>query len=126
MLSDPNYKACNVEYNDENIRRLLAVYVAVAGEYDALPSVEAFTAFCGISEQMIDKYVTGGLNVFRKVRKAYIQNRLNNTPIGVMTLANNDRDTGLLYTQQNVIASEVAKKSLSFADLQRIAEKAAD
>ena len=65
---------------------------------------------------------TGASLFIQNTRKSYIQNRLNNTPIGILALANNDIDTGLLYTRQNIVAHEAVKKSLSFDDLKRIAQ----
>ncbi len=59
--------------------------------------------------------------MLQMARKTYVQNRLNNSPLGILTLANNDIETGLLYTRQNIVTHEAVKKSLSFEDLKRIA-----
>ena len=61
--------------------------------------------------------------VTTKTRKNYIQNKLADTPIGNITLANNDIDTGLNYSRQNMIAHETVKKALDFADIVKLAQK---
>lgn len=112
---------CNIPYNTENISRMIEIYISIAGIYNALPSINAFERLFGAGFETIEQYVTGARTLILKARKSYIQDRLNNTPIGVMTLANNDIETGLLYTRQNIVTQEAVKKSLSFDDLKRIA-----
>lgn len=113
-----------IPYTPENITRLIDIYLELCRDYDALPSLDGFQLLTGMDDRTADQYVTPASNTIRKARKAYIQNRLNNNIIGVMSLANNDIDTGLLYTRQNIVAHEVVKRSLSFDDLQRIAQQA--
>lgn len=115
-------KQCRIEYNTENISRLLEIYKRIAETWNALPSRDAFERLTGIPFVTVEQYVTGASLFIQNTRKSYIQNRLNNTPIGILALANNDIDTGLLYTRQNIVAHEAVKKSLSFDDLKRIAQ----
>lgn len=120
MLSGQGKKT-NVELNKENIERLIEVYKGVIETWNALPSMEGFERLTGINKHVASEYVTDFAHCIQNARKVYIQNRLNNSPLGVLTLANNDIDTGLLYTRQNIVAHESVKKALSFEDLKRIA-----
>ena len=117
-----------IPYEPENIKRLMNVYLDIVYRYNALPSLAGFVLYSGIDENTARRYeeVTGVCGLVRNSRKNYIQNRLNNTPIGVMTLANNDIETGLLYTRQNIVTHEAVKRSLSFDDLKKIADNGAD
>lgn len=118
---------CNIPYNPENISRMITLYLLICMEYSALPSLNALCYFSGINEQTFDSYlVTPISQVIRKARKDYIQNRLNDSVVGVIALANNDADSGLCYTRQNYIAAEAVKKSLSFEDLKQIAQRRVD
>lgn len=113
----------NTAYNPDDIKTLIEVYIRICAKYDALPSIVGASYYTGIDEETIRQYdvTPGGLGIGKR-RKNYIQNRLNNTPIGVMTLANNDIETGLLYTRQNIVTHEAVKRSLSFDDLKRLAD----
>jgi len=110
-----------IALTEDNISALIEVYIAVCGTWNALPSQYGFERLTGYKFETIDKYVTGAKDILQLARKTYIQNRLNNSPLGILTLANNDIETGLLYNRQNIITHEAVKKSLSFEDLKRIA-----
>lgn len=110
-----------IELSEDNIHALIEVYIAVCGTWNALPSQYGFERLTGYKFETIDKYVTGARELLQIARKTYVQNRLNNSPLGILTLANNDIETGLLYTRQNIVTHEAVKKSLSFEDLKRIA-----
>ena len=112
-----------VELNADNIHALIEVYVAVCGTWNALPSIYGFERLTGIKIDTACQYVTAARDFLQTARKTYVQNRLNNSPLGILTLANNDIETGLLYTRQNIVTHEAVKKSLSFEDLKRIANK---
>ena len=120
-----NNEQCIVPYNTTNIRKLIRVYSELVSKYQTLPSVYAFVTLTGISEETIDEYVTTGRSDIQKLRKSAVQNKLYDTTIGVIALANNDIDTGLLYTRQNIVDHATVKKALSFADLKRISMGAA-
>lgn len=120
MLSGQGKKT-NIELNKENVERLIEVYKGVIETWNALPSMEGFERLTGINKHTASEYVTDFSQSIQIARRVYIQNRLNNSPLGVLTLANNDIDTGLLYTRQNIVAHETVKKALSFEDLKRIA-----
>lgn len=114
---------CNIPLNHENVERLIEIYRGVIETWNTLPSKDGFERLTGVKRSIAGQHVTDFDNILTNMRKTYIQNRLNNTPLGVLTLANNDIDTGLLYTRQNIVAHEVMRKSLSFEDLKRIAEQ---
>ena len=114
-----------IPYTPINIQRLIDIYLDITDRYNALPSIDGFEDYTGIPRDAVGLCeVTPGLKEISKARKRYVQNRLNNHVIGVMSLANNDIDTGLLYTRQNIVTHEAVKRSLSFDDLQRIAQQA--
>ena len=110
-----------IELSEDNIHALIEVYIAVCGTWNALPSQYGFEQLTGIKIDIASQYVTAARELLQMARKTYVQNRLNNSPLGILTLANNDIETGLLYTRQNIVAHEAVKKSLSFEDLKRIA-----
>lgn len=114
-------KTNRIEYNEDNIKALLEIYVDVCNTWNALPSQYGFERLTGIPVITAERYVTGATIYLQNARKTYVQNRLNNSPLGILTLANNDIETGLLYTRQNIVTHEAVKKSLSFEDLKRIA-----
>lgn len=129
-LFKPNTPQTNkkniIEYNEENLLRLVDIYLNICKVYDTLPSVDGFETLTGVYFETVDRVVTSALPKIRKARKAYVQNRLNNSTIGVLALANNDIDTGLLYTRQNIVDHATVRKALSFSDLQQIATKQDD
>lgn len=110
-----------ITLTEDNIHALIEVYIAVCGTWNALPSQYGFEQLTGIKIDAACQYVTAARDLLQMARKTYIQNRLNNSPLGILTLANNDIETGLLYTRQNIVTHEAVKKSLSFEDLKRIA-----
>lgn len=116
---------CIIPYNTTNIQRLIYIYSELVDRYQTLPSVVAFERLTGMEEETIDRYVTNGRDIIRKLRKSAVQNKLYDTTIGVIALANNDIDTGLLYTRQNIVDHATVKKALSFADLKQISMNAA-
>ena len=115
-------EGCNIDYNTENISRLIKIYTALAGSYNVIPSVEALELMTGISETIIEQYVTGARLIITKTRKTWVQNALSKFPIGMVTLANNDLDTGLCYNRQNITDRATVNKALSFAELVKIGE----
>ena len=123
ILYNPN---CRIPYNTTNIQRLINVYLTICDVYDVLPSVYVFSRFTGIGDDTMDEYVTHARNQITKHRKDYVQDRLNDSTVGVIALANNDIDTSLLYTRQNLVDHATVKKALSFADLRQIAQKTGD
>lgn len=120
-----NNEQCIIPYNTTNIQRLINIYTNLVQKYQTLPSVYAFVTLTGITEETIDEYVTTGRSDIQKSRKQAVQNKLYDTTIGVIALANNDIDTGLLYTRQNIVDHATVKKALSFADLKQISMNAA-
>ena len=79
-----------------------------------------FEYYTGIDDETVIKYVTSAPFEITKARKNNIQNALSNTTVGQITLANNDGDTGLMYTAQNMIQSEQIKQGLSVSDLYKL------
>jgi hypothetical protein len=116
-------RGCNVEYCPENIRRLIDIYHALCIEYDSLPSVDGIEYLTGCAVKTMEQYLTGARSFVQNIRKNAIQNKLQSFPIGVVTLANNDIDTGLCYTRQNIADKATVNKALSFSDLVKIGEK---
>lgn len=110
-----------IALNEDNITAMIEIYIAVCETWNALPSQYGFERLTGIKIDTACQYVTAARELLQNARKTYVQNRLNNSPLGILTLANNDIETGLLYTRQNIVTHEAVKKSLSFEDLKRIA-----
>lgn len=117
-----NYK-CNVIYNEKNISDLLDVYLSICEFYNCIPSLFNFERFTGIAEDTTQKYVTQSRLELIKSRKAFIQDKLTESNIGVITLANNDQDSGLMYNRQNMVERETIKQGLTLKDLVKISDK---
>ena len=118
-----NNNACNIPYTAENIRALLLLYADICELYQALPSLFAFERFTGLTEETVQTYVTDIRLAFQKSRKSAIQNKLYEGMIGVITLANNDSDSGLMYNRQNIQDQATVKKALNFSELVQIAQR---
>lgn len=116
-------RGCNVDYNAENFSRLLNIYATLCIEYDSLPSAEGVEWLTGIHISTFEKYVTGARLFVQNIRKNAIQNKLQSFPIGVVTLANNDIETGLCYNRQNITDRAAVSKALDFNELVKIGEK---
>lgn len=114
-------RVSKIALNEDNVTAMIEIYVAVCETWNALPSQYGFERLSGIKIETACQYVTAARDLLQIARKTYVQNRLNNSPLGILTLANNDIETGLLYTRQNIVTHEAVKKSLSFEDLKRIA-----
>lgn len=123
---NPHDKKTTVECNPTNIKRLIHIYLTICDMFQALPSFYMLSRFVGIEEDTLQDVVTSSKQEVTKHRKDYIQNRLNDSTVGVIALANNDIDTSLLYTRQNLVDHATVKKALSFSDLRQIAQKTED
>jgi len=117
---------CNIEYNTENLTRLIEIYTALAGDYNILPSMEGLELLTGVNVNAFTEYVTNARGLISKTRRFWVQNALQGFPIGVVTLANHDIDTGLCYNRQDITDRATVSKALSFNDLVKIAEKSDD
>ena len=117
------FSQCNIPYTTDNIRALLRLYADICEVYRALPSLYAFERFTGLTEETVQKYVTDAAIELSKSRKTAIQNKLYEAPVGVITLANNDADSGLMYNRQNIVDHATVKKALDFSELVQIAQK---
>ena len=115
--------ACNIPYSEENINRLLSVYIEICELYSCIPSLMGFERYSGIQEDTLKKYVTVAGSLMCKMRKDYIQNALSDTPVGQIALANNDIDTGLMYNRQNMIERETVRQGLTLNDFVKISQK---
>ena len=117
------FNTCNIPYTAENIRALLRLYRDICELYRALPSLYAFERFTGLTEETVQKYVTDAALELGNARKTAIQNKLYEAPVGVITLANNDADSRLMYNRQNIADHAAVKKALDFSELVAIAKK---
>ena len=120
--SFPNNR-CNVPYTTENITALLDIYTAICERFCCIPSLFGFERFTGITEETTQKYVTASRLELTKQRKLFIQNKLTESPVGVIALANNDQDTGLMYNRQNMVEKETIKQGLTLNDFIKISDK---
>ena len=114
---------CNIPYNPDNITTLLNIYTELCEYYNCIPSLYGFERFTGITEDTTQKYVTASRLEIVKQRKSFIQDKLTESPVGVIALANNDQDSGLMYTRQNVLEKETIKQGLSLNDFVKISDK---
>ena len=116
-------KKCNIPYNTENIKALFNIYMQLYDNYDCLPSMYSFSRLTGLSEDALYSYLTDIRSELTKNRREKVQGKLYNTPVGVVTLANNDLDTGLMYNRQNIVDHETVKQKLSLNDFVKISQK---
>lgn len=112
---------CNIyPYTEDKLKSLLDLYIDICARYRSIASMAGFGYYTGIDDETLTKYVTSAPFAISKARKNNIQNALSNTTVGQITLANNDADTGLMYTAQNMIQSEQIKQGLSVSDLYKL------
>jgi len=116
-------KKSNIPYNKHNIQALINIYLDIAFKYNCLPSMFTFSRLVGIDDETILAYVTDASSQLAKNRQAYIINRLNESSIGVVTLANNEQSIGLMYNRQNIIDHATVKQSLSVNELVKIPQR---
>ena len=118
-----NNYSCNIPYSEKNINILFNIYIEVCERFSCIPSLYGFSRYSGIDEDTTQKYVTGARFEMVKSRKDYIQNSMSNSQVGVITLANNDSDSGLMYNRQNLIDHETVKQNLTLNDIRQLAQK---
>lgn len=97
------------DYTDENARRIAKVYTELCGLYDALPSVYAFCIMSGMDEKTADYNLTAIRSEVSNSRKNAVLNKAYDHPVGVLALANNDPETGLMFARQNMITAHEIK-----------------
>lgn len=114
---------CNIPYNETNITTLYKIYLDICEQYVCMPSNYGFSRYTGIQEDTLLKYVTAARLETQRKRADFIQNKLSDTPIGATVLANNDRETGLMYNRQNLIERETVKQGLTVQDFVKIAQQ---
>ena len=114
---------CNIPYTENNISILYNIYLDICEQYICIPSNYGFYRYTGIKEDTLLKYVTASRLETQQKRANFIQNKLSENPIGIVTLANNDKDTGLLYNRQNMIEKETIKQGLTLNDFVKISDK---
>jgi len=117
-----NNQKCNIPYNEYNINALFNIYLDLYNKYLCLPSLYSFSCMTGLSEDIIQAYVTEARLEITKNRRDKVQGKLYNSPLGVTVLANNDTDTGLMYNRQNMIERETVKQGLTVNDFVKIAQ----
>lgn len=111
---------CNIPYTEYNITALLDIYINIALSYDCLPSFYTFEKMTGIVEETVKQYVTNASLAMQNTRKSYLINRLNESNIGVLTLANHEQSIGLMYNRQNILDNATVKQSLTARDLVKL------
>lgn len=114
---------CNIPYNEYNITSLLDIYIKLYNDYNCLPSLYSFSCLTGLDEGTIERYVTDVKYELTKNRREKVQGKLFDNPVGVVTLANNDIDTGLMYNRQNIVDHETVKQQLTLNDFVKISQK---
>lgn len=110
----------NIPISKDNIIALMDIYRDIALIYNCLPSMYTFCCLTGLNDDMIYNYVTDASSRIQNTRKEYLINRLNESNIGVMTLANNEQSIGLMYNRQNIIDHATVKQSLNVNDLVKL------
>lgn len=109
------------EYNNNNIyilQTLVDVYIKLCSSCGKSNGVGGFSSLTGYSNQTLNAWKNDLLNPSRAflIQKIYKQNqriltnRLQDTPLGSVAVANNDEDTGLKWSannQQNITKNTV-------------------
>ena len=113
-------KKCNIPYTAANMEKLLDIYMNISLDYNCLPSLFTFERMTGITAEVLKGYVTDASMTTLKTRQEYLINRLNESNIGVLTLANNEQSTGLMYNRQNILDHASVKQSLDIRDLVKL------
>ena len=113
-----HHEKCKTEYTEENIGKIAEVYTELCARFDVLPSADGFSIMTGIDENTGRYHLTGSHSTIQNSRKNAVLNKAFEHPVGVLALANNDPETGLMFARQNMIASQEIKHIDSISQLE--------
>ena len=138
------YNNKNSKINYDNITELnniCDIYIDLCFEYNIIPCQYGFYRLTGITRDTLNKWDNGesragsdeGANlthsdIVKKIKSAYqefYKDNLSDSPVGQITIANNDADLGLMYGKgQQPLMINVNTPALSQEDIRQIADQA--
>lgn len=119
-----NNKNSKLDYGDlEQLNRICDIYLDICFEYNIIPSKFGFARLTGITEETMRTWANGDFRAsdekatlthsalitkIDKCHKEYYRNNLADTPVGQITIANNDDEVGLKYAEKTAQAQAAA------------------
>ena len=137
-----NNKNSKLDYNDINeLNNICDIYIDLCFEYNVIPCQYGFYRLTGITRDTLNRWEKGSSrgnidegassphsDIVEKINKAYqefYKDNLTDTPVGQITIANNDTDLGLMYSRgQQPLLMNVSVPALSQENIKEIAEQA--
>lgn len=114
--------ACNVPYTVYNIKSLLDVYINIAIERGAHPSLFGFSWLTGIDENTVKEYLTPASLEILNIRREMLRNSLADDRMGRIVLANNDSSYGLEYEKKQATDREQIRQLHTANELPQLTE----
>ena len=102
-------KASKAGYTDSEAGSIAQIYVELCNTYNVRPSAYGFGCMSGIDETKTLQHLTLASSKVSKATKNAVLNKAFDHPVGVIALANNDPETGLMFARQNMITAHEVK-----------------
>lgn len=138
-----NNKNSKIDYsNIEELNNICDIYIDLCFEYNIIPCQYGFYRLTGITRDTLNKWDNGDSrggsdegasfthsDIVKKIKAAYqefYKDNLTDTPVGQITIANNDTDLGLMYSKgQQPLLVNVTAPAYSRDEIKRyIADQA--
>lgn len=137
-----NNKNSKLDYNDINeLNNICDIYIDLCFEYNVIPCQYGFYRLTGITRDTLNRWKKGSSrssieegvssphsDIVEKIDKAYqefYKDNLTDTPVGQITIANNDADLGLMYSRgQQPVLMNISTPALSKENIKEIAAQA--
>lgn len=102
-------KASKTGYTESEAETIAQIYVELCNIYNVRPSAYGFGLLTGIDETKTLQHLTAASSKVSKATKNAVLNKAFDHPVGVLALANNDPETGLMFARQNMITAHEIK-----------------
>ena len=102
-------KAGKAGYTDSEAVKLARLYGELCALYNVKPSNYGFSLLTGIDDTRTLAHLTAASSEVAKALKNAVLNKAFDHPVGVIALANNDPETGLMFARQNMITAHEVK-----------------
>ena len=123
---DQGHDGGRMGYTESEAEKIAQVYIELCNIYNVRPSQYGFGIMTGIDETKTLQHLTRAKSKIQNSTKSAVLNKLFDTPVGAIALANNDPETGLMFARQNMIASQEIKHIDSISQLEDMRKRSQD
>ena len=102
-------KAGKAGYTENEAEGIAKLYEELCNIYNVRPSAHGFGLLTGIDDSRTLERLTAASSTVAKATKNAVLNKAFDHPVGVIALANNDPETGLMFARQNMITAHEVK-----------------